>query len=124
MENTTPVCLVLTTWPVASPVAPFARLLVESRLAACVHVLDAGRSTYRWQGAVEEAAECQLVIKTTRDRVAEIEAKLHDLHPYEVAEFLVCNAEEQRHLCRVDSRERDRGRAPPAPSPTPGRGRR
>ncbi len=92
MENATAVCLVLTTWPVASPVEPFVRALVETRLAACVHVCEPGRSTYRWAGAVEEAVERQLVIKTTRDRVAAIEARLHEAHPYDVPEFLVCDA--------------------------------
>lgn len=93
MENAFAVCLVLTTWPADAAPAAFARALVEERLAACVHVLEPGRSTYRWNGAVEQAVERQLVIKTTRARVAAIEARLHDAHPYDVPELLVCDAE-------------------------------
>ena len=96
MENSSPVCLVLTTWPTGAPVEPFARALVEARLAACVHVLEPGRSFYRWQGAVEEATERQVVIKTTRDRVAALDACLHEAHPYDVPEMLVCDAEGSR----------------------------
>ncbi len=67
----------------------FARTLVEERLAACVNVLPPMRSTYAWKGAVESADERQVVIKTTRDRVPQLEARLKALHPYEVPEFLV-----------------------------------
>ena len=93
MENVSAVCLVLTTWPASTAVEPFARALVEARLAACVHVLEAGRSFYRWQGAVEDAPERQLVIKTTRSRVPALEACLRAAHPYDVPEWLVCDAE-------------------------------
>lgn len=93
MENASAVCLVLTSWPDDSSVAGFARGLVEARLAACVHVLDAGRSTYRWRGAVEDAVERQVVIKTTRDRVEAVTARLHEAHPYDLPEVLVCDAE-------------------------------
>jgi periplasmic divalent cation tolerance protein len=93
VENTSAVCLVLTTWPVGKPVEPFVRALLEARLAACVHVSEPGRSVYRWQGAVEESMERQLVIKTTRDRVPAVASHLQDAHPYDVPEFLVCDAE-------------------------------
>ena len=63
----------------------FARVLVDERLAACVNVLPAMTSVYRWKGSVEEEREQQLVIKTTRDRVAALEARFHELHPYELA---------------------------------------
>jgi periplasmic divalent cation tolerance protein len=96
VETSSAVCLVLTTWPTVTPVEPFARALVDARLAACVHVLEPGRSFYRWRGVVEESAERQLVIKTTRDRVAALEARLHEAHPYDVPELLVCDAEGSR----------------------------
>ncbi len=93
MENASAVCLVLTTWPAGTAVEPFARALVEARLAACVHVLESGRSFYRWQGAVEDATERQLVIKTTRSQLPALEARLREAHPYDVLEWLVCDAE-------------------------------
>ena len=66
-----------------------ARALVEERLAACVSVLAPMTSLYRWQGAVEPDTEQQLVIKTTTDRVAALQARLVQLHTYEVPECLV-----------------------------------
>ncbi len=43
--------------------ATLAQKLVESRVAACVTMVPGARSVYRWQGAIEEAAECLLIIK-------------------------------------------------------------
>lgn len=82
-------CLVLTTWPADRPAAAFARALVEARLAACVHVVPVGASTYRWNGAIEEAAEHQVLIKTTRPRLEALEVEVRRQHPYEVPEWLV-----------------------------------
>lgn len=89
MENDSPLCLVLTTWPADRDADAFARRLVDSRLAACVHVLPAGSSTYRWQGVVEGAREHQVVVKTTRTALAALEAQVRAAHPYEVPEWLV-----------------------------------
>lgn len=73
----------------ADAAAAFARTLVDERLAACVNVLPAMTSIYHWKGTVEEDQERQVVIKTTADRVAALEARLRTLHPYELSEFLV-----------------------------------
>ena len=81
--------IVLTTLGAPAEAAAFARVLVDERLAACVNVLPAMTSVYRWKGAIEEDREQQLVIKTTSDRVEALEARFHELHPYEVPEFLV-----------------------------------
>jgi periplasmic divalent cation tolerance protein len=82
--------VVLTTWPATdSEVDAVARRLVSEQLAACVNVLPEMRSIYRWQGSVEEAAERQLLIKTTRSCLGALRARIHELHPYDVPEFLV-----------------------------------
>lgn len=67
----------------------FAATLVRERLAACVNVLGEMDSVYRWQGKVESERERQLLIKTTADRLPALQARLHELHPYDVPEFLV-----------------------------------
>jgi periplasmic divalent cation tolerance protein len=92
VENDPRPCLVLTTWPADQPVEAFIRGMVEARLAACVHVTAAGRSTYWWDGAIEDAAEQQLVIKTTRGRLAALGAYVRAAHPYAVPEWLELEA--------------------------------
>ena len=84
--------IVLTTLGAQTDAAAFARVLVDECLAACVNILPVMTSVYRWKGTIEEDREQQLVIKTTSDRVKALEARLHELHPYELPEFLVVAA--------------------------------
>jgi periplasmic divalent cation tolerance protein len=65
-----------------------ARKLVEERLAACVTVTAGVRSFYRWKGAVEEAEECMLVIKSSRDLFEKLRTELEKAHTYEVPEVV------------------------------------
>ncbi len=65
-----------------------ARSLVEERLAACVNLLPGCRSIYRWQGAIEDAQEIMLLVKTSRRRHAACQQRLKELHPYEVPEIV------------------------------------
>ena len=84
--------IVLTSLSASADAAAFARTLVSERLAACVNVLPPMRSIYRWNEAIEENLEQQDVIKTTEERVAAIETRLRELHPYELPEFLIVDA--------------------------------
>ena len=79
--------LVLTTTATEQQAAQFARGLVESRLAACVHI-DTVRSIYRWQGAVPDEPEWQLAIKTTPARYVEVEQFIKAHHTYDTPEIL------------------------------------
>ena len=87
------VVVVLTTWPVDPDPAPIAAMLVEEQLAACVNVLPAMHSIYRWQGATQRDAEHQLLIKTRSGRVSDLGRRLRELHPYDVPELLVMDVE-------------------------------
>ena len=81
--------VVLTTLPADVDSVAFARGIIEERLAACVNLLPPMQSVYRWEGHVEQEAERQLIIKTTRDRTLALWDRVRELHPYEVPEFVV-----------------------------------
>jgi periplasmic divalent cation tolerance protein len=81
--------VVLTTIAHDADGGTLATILVSERLAACVNILGEMQSTYRWRGEVESARERQIVIKTTAPQVPALRARLHELHPYEVPEFIV-----------------------------------
>ena len=82
--------IVLTTVPDDGALGQtLAHALVNERLAACVSVLPAMRSTYRWQDQIAEDTERQVIIKTRRGHVEMIKDRLRALHTYEVPELLV-----------------------------------
>ena len=80
--------LVLTNLPDAASAQKIANALIESRAAACVNVLAQCRSTYRWQGQVETAAEIPLLIKTTVANYPLVEQIVRAQHPYAVPELI------------------------------------
>jgi periplasmic divalent cation tolerance protein len=66
-----------------------AHVLVQERLAACVHIIPRIESVYRWKGKIEEAEESVLLVKTTEKNVEKTMHRIRDLHSYEVPEILV-----------------------------------
>ncbi|MBS2000852.1 MAG: divalent-cation tolerance protein CutA [Candidatus Obscuribacterales bacterium] len=62
--------------------------LVSERLAACVNVLPGVTSIYRWQDKVEKDSETLLLIKSHRDLFNRLEARIKELHKYDVPEIL------------------------------------
>ena len=80
--------LIITSLPDEASAQTLATTLVAERLAACVSVLAPCRSTYRWQGTIESAAEIPLLIKTTTARYAALEDAIRARHPYELPEII------------------------------------
>lgn len=80
--------LVLTTLPDAASAERVARVLVDERLAACVTVLGAATSVYRWEGAVASAQESPLLIKVAAERLPALQDRLLQLHPYDLPELI------------------------------------
>ena len=65
-----------------------ASALVEENLAACVNVLPIHCSIYMWQGKVNKDREWQLIIKTKLSQFSALEAKICEIHSYEVPEII------------------------------------
>lgn len=79
---------VQTTVPTESDAERIGARLVDERLAACVQVVGPIRSTYRWQGGVEEAEEWLLLVKTTVARYEAVAAAIGAAHPYDEPELI------------------------------------
>lgn len=82
------VVVVLSTFPSQDVAASVARTLVEERLAACVNIVPAVRSIYRWESAIHDEAEVLAIIKTTAERLVAMRERLVELHPYDVPEAI------------------------------------
>ncbi len=77
------------TFPDAESALETAEKLVRERLVACCNVVGGVESVYVWQGELHRKKEVLCEMKTVVDRVAELEHRLQELHPYEVPEFVV-----------------------------------
>ena len=80
--------LVITNCPDEEVANRIALALVEEQLAACVNLLPRVQSIYRWQGAVESASEIPLLCKSTVAAYPALQARIAELHPYEVPEII------------------------------------
>lgn len=68
--------------------AKIARTLVEERLAACINIVSAIRSIYRWQGKIEDEKEALLIIKTKTELFDPLKNRIKALHSYTVPEVV------------------------------------
>lgn len=111
------VIIALSTCPDDSSAAGIAATLVKEGLAACVNRIGGVRSTYVWDGRLHDDTEILLIMKTTAERLAALEARLRDLHPYELPELvaLPLTGGNERYLDWVRTGVRGE-----APNPDPG----
>ena len=80
--------LVITNLPDRAAAEKLAEALIHKRVAACVNILAPCRSVYRWKGAVQHDEEHPVLIKTTGERYAALEAAIREMHPYELPEIV------------------------------------
>jgi periplasmic divalent cation tolerance protein len=81
--------LILVTTSPRAEAKRIAHALVEEHLAACVNLISDVHSVYRWKEAVETADEVLLLIKTVKGKIDAVRTRVHELHSYDLPEFLV-----------------------------------
>lgn len=81
--------IVLVTAPNLKTARALAAAALEKRLIACANLVPKIESHYLWQGRMEKSAEVLMILKTTRQRLAELEAAILTAHPYDTPEVLV-----------------------------------
>ncbi|HOY67317.1 MAG TPA: divalent-cation tolerance protein CutA [Candidatus Ozemobacteraceae bacterium] len=80
--------IMLVTVPDRESGGRIADALLAGKLAACVSILPGVESRYVWEGRIETGNELLLLIKTRADLLEAVQAKVSELHPYEVPEIL------------------------------------
>jgi periplasmic divalent cation tolerance protein len=96
-ENLYSARIVLTTAANPDEAALIARTLVEERLAACATLVAGVQSIYHWEGQIETSSETLLLLKTAAEQLPALEARLHELHSYQIPEFLVLDVATGSH---------------------------
>jgi periplasmic divalent cation tolerance protein len=85
--------IVFVTTPNSDEAARIAEALVSERLAACVNIVAAVESIYRWEGKVTRDSETLMIIKTTDERYPELERRVKELHSYSTPEVMALKIE-------------------------------
>ena len=67
--------------------------LVDGGLAACANIVGSVLSVYRWEGEVQKEPESLLIIKTSQSVFEAFEARVKELHPYDVPEIIAIPVE-------------------------------
>ena len=85
--------IVFVTTPSIEEANRIAEALVTRRLAACVNIISAIQSIYRWEGEITHDQESLMIIKTTEERYAELESNVKELHSYSTPEVVALRIE-------------------------------
>ena len=83
------VVLALTTFSEPDSARQIGTQLVESQLIACFNLIPAVESIYQWKGDLEIEGELLAIMKTTHQRLEDLEAWISANHPYEEPELIV-----------------------------------
>lgn len=101
MESPSPLLVVLVTVPDEGVAESLSKTLVEERLVACAQVLPGLTSHYSWEGQLERSEELLVVLKAPKERLADLERRVRQLHPYEVPQFVALSASHvEEHYAR------------------------
>ena len=89
----TDIQVVLCSFPDLPQARQIGTRLVEKQLAACVNLVPAVESIFRWQGEVSCDSEVLAVFKTSAERYPDLERELRRHHPYDVPEVVALPVE-------------------------------
>jgi periplasmic divalent cation tolerance protein len=85
--------VVLVTTSTRDEASAIADALVSERLCACVNIISAIESVYRWEGKIIRDNETLMIIKTIDDRYLDLERRVKELHSYTVPEIIAMRIE-------------------------------
>jgi uncharacterized protein involved in tolerance to divalent cations len=80
---------VLVTAPDVKTARKIGRKALEARLVACVNLVPGVESHYWWEGKIDSGREVLMLLKTSAQKVSELERLILAEHPYETPEFVV-----------------------------------
>ena len=80
--------IILCTCPDLATAERIAETVVGERLAACVNIVPGLTSIYYWEGQIQRDAELLLLIKTRQEIYPLLEARIRQLHPYQIPEII------------------------------------
>lgn len=86
--NSTDKIVVLVTTDSEDEAKKIADILVQKRKAACVNIMSKVDSTFWWQGKIDSANECLLIVKSKASLLSQIIDSIKEVHSNEVPEII------------------------------------
>ena len=86
-------CMVLTAFSNNDEAKKIINAVLENKLAACIQTLNIG-SNYVWKGNVCHEQEVLALFKTSWSLYKKLEAKIKELHSYEVPEIIAIDIQD------------------------------
>jgi periplasmic divalent cation tolerance protein len=80
--------LILVTTATKQEAETIAQNLLEEKLIACANILGPVSSHFHWQGKIDHAEECLVLMKSRLNLFDAVAARVKELHSYEVPEIL------------------------------------
>ncbi len=80
--------VILVTFPNKDEAITIAKVLIEEKLAACINILPAMLSVYKWEDKLKVDDEVQMIIKTKAEIFESLNDRITQLHSYEFPEVI------------------------------------
>ena len=84
--------MILTTFPSLASAEEVIGELFQKKLIACAQIDGPVRSYYRWDGKLNDGEEWRVLLKTTAEKLEELELETRRIHDYDTPQWLVLEA--------------------------------
>tara|TARA_B100002019_G_C21088585_1_gene507415 strand:+ start:141 stop:449 length:309 start_codon:yes stop_codon:yes gene_type:complete len=84
--------MILTTFPSLASAEEVIGELFQKKLIACAQIDGPVRSYYRWDGKLNDGEEWRVLLKTTAEKLEDLELETRRIHDYDTPQWLVLDA--------------------------------
>ena len=92
-EPATQILVIMVTVANQKEAVKIGTVVVKARLAACVNIIPAIQSIYRWKGKILKSQEFLLIFKSTKARYVLLEKSIKAIHTYDTPEIIALPVE-------------------------------
>ena len=84
--------MILTTFPSLASAEEVIGELFQKKLIACAQIDGPVRSYYRWDGKLNDVEEWRVLLKTTSEKLEDLELEIRRIHDYDTPQWLILEA--------------------------------
>ena len=81
--------IILSTFPTLEDAESLAKVLLDKKIVACVQIQGPIKSMYNWKNELICDQEWKISIKTKDENIGVTSRILHEMHPYEIPQWIV-----------------------------------